>query len=102
MGRYSNTRSKEKIVKRGEKDKVNYNITSLKSTKYDLVTISDKDIFVITQDGDRLDILAQKYYGDVNLWWYIAKANNLKFMTLPIGTRLRIPSDAGRAFAKGR
>ena len=71
MGRYSNTRSKEKIVKRGEKDKVNYNITSLKSTKYDLVTISDKDIFVITQDGDRLDILAQKYYGDVNLWWYI-------------------------------
>ena len=44
MGRYSNTRSKEKIIKRGEKDKVNYNITSLKSTKYDLVPISDKGV----------------------------------------------------------
>ena len=102
MGRYSNTRTQSKIVKRGEKDKINYSVNSLKSTKYSSVPMSDKDIFVISQDGDRLDILAQKYYGDVNLWWYIAKANNLKFITLPIGTRLRIPADAGRAYAQGR
>ena len=90
MGRYSNTRTNSKIVKRGEKDKINYNVNSLKSTKYQQVPMSDRDIFVISQSGDRLDILAQKYYGDVNLWWYIAKANNLTFMTLPPGTRLRI------------
>ena len=102
MGRYSNTRTNSKIVKRGEKDKINYNVNSLKSTKYQQVPMSDRDIFVISQSGDRLDILAQKYYGDVNLWWYIAKANNLKFITLPIGTRLRIPADTGRAYAQGR
>ena len=50
--------------------------------------------------GDRLDQLANQFYGDVNFWWYIAKANGLKFMTLPPGTRLRIP--ATTEYATGR
>ena len=54
------------------------------------------------KETDRLDHLANQFYGDINLWWYIAKANNLKFITIPIGSRLRIPVDAGRAYSVGR
>ena len=82
MSRYENT--KYKINKN--------NIKSFGTTIYREIPERDDDIWVITQHGDRLDQLAHQFYGNVNLWWYIAKANNLKFMTLPIGTSLRIPS----------
>ena len=64
------------------------------------IPIKDSDIFVFPVYGERFDNIAQKYYGDVNLWWYIAKANNLTFMTIPIGTSLRIPQDARYAIGK--
>ena len=50
--------------------------------------------------GDRLDHLAHQFYGDVSLWWYIAKANNLKFMTVPTGISLRIPGSTNYAIGK--
>lgn len=45
--------------------------------------------------GERLDVLAHKYYGDEDYWWVIALANRIMdpFMMVP-GTRLRIPSEA--------
>jgi len=41
----------------------------------------------------RLDLIAHDFYGDVNLWWAIALANNIDQIPtdMPIGTRLRIP-----------
>ena len=90
MARYEHSRIKEGKVIRGKSPKP-YNITSFGTTIYSSIPETDSDIYVITQHGDRLDNLAQQFYGDVNLWWYIAKANNLTFMTLPIGTSLRIP-----------
>ena len=48
-------------------------------------------MFFIAQQGDRLDLLAQRFYKDASLWWYIARANNLKTMNVPAGTSLRIP-----------
>lgn len=45
------------------------------------------------QLGDRLDLLAYKYYGDAQLWWVILDANP-KYMTpfeIPIGVSLLIP-----------
>ncbi len=30
---------------------------------------------VVTQDGDRFDSLATRYYKDASKWWIIAKAN---------------------------
>ena len=59
---------------------------------YRSIPESDTDIYVITQHGDRLDLLANEYYGDPHLWWYIAKANNLKFNNLEPEVQLRIPS----------
>ena len=82
MGRYSNTKlSKNKK-----------NITKLSTTIYEDVPKLNTDIYVITQEGDRLDNLAFEYYQNQNLWWFIARANNLKTMNIPAGTKLRIPS----------
>jgi len=53
---------------------------------------SDIDIYIISKESDRLDLLAHKYYNDVTKWIYIAEANNI-FGTLYIepGTQIRIP-----------
>ena len=100
MNRYENVKIKKSIVKRGKRTSLSYNNTSKSTTLYSTIPESDNDIYVISQYGDRLDHLAHQYYGDVTLWWYIAKANHLKFMPIPPGTRLRIP--ATTQFALGR
>ncbi len=37
----------------------------------------DDDIYIITQETDRLDLLANEFYKDSSLWLIIATANNL-------------------------
>ena len=95
--RYENSRTHTKINRRGIKNNKMYNISSFKTVHYGVIPKSDNDIYVITQDGDRLDLLANQFYGDVNLWWYIAKANGLKFMTIAPVTSLRIPGSTDYA-----
>ena len=96
MARYEHTKIKQGIVTRGRSPKP-YNITSHSTTVYSSIPETDNDIYVITQHGDRLDNLAFQFYGDQSLWWYIAKANNLSFMTIPTGTSLRIPGTTNYA-----
>jgi nucleoid-associated protein YgaU len=59
------------------------------------VKAKDTDMYIISEAGDRLDLLAHKYYGDQNLWWVIATANNINDATFYVeeGVQLRIPSD---------
>tara|TARA_Y100001963_G_C6788243_1_gene454103 strand:+ start:4540 stop:4845 length:306 start_codon:yes stop_codon:yes gene_type:complete len=90
--RYEYTKSRNNLVSRGMKQKKVINDRSKSTTLYSSIPHSDNDIYVITQEGDRLDLLANQFYNNVNLWWYIAKANNLSFMTIPAGTSLRIPA----------
>ena len=54
---------------------------------------SDNDIYVITDDSDRLDLLANQFYGDSTAWPIIATANNIGLGTLYIeaSKQLRIP-----------
>ena len=54
---------------------------------------NENDIYFYTVQGDRLDLIADEYYGDVSLWVLIATANKLGKGTLypPPGTQLRIP-----------
>ena len=59
---------------------------------YKSVPESSEDVYVMTQVGDRFDLLANQYYGDPHLWWYIAKANNMKFNNIEVGTTVRIPA----------
>ena len=77
---------------------VNYNENSGQNTGkyyattiYDVVPEKDDDMYFISQHGDRCDNLAQRFYGDSNFWWFIARVNNLNTMNIPIGTSLRIP-----------
>jgi nucleoid-associated protein YgaU len=56
-------------------------------------TVDDK--YIIGRQGDRLDNLAHKYYGDSRLWWILARANYLGKgdLSVPIGKQLRIPTE---------
>jgi hypothetical protein len=55
----------------------------------------DTDIYIITQETDRLDTLARQYYNDPSLWWIIAQANNINSPSIGLepGIQLRIPAD---------
>ena len=66
-----------------------------KPTMYPKIPIKDSDIFIYPKFGDRLDNLAHKYYGDVSLWWIIAKANGLDKaeIGLNVEKQIRIPTD---------
>ena len=62
--------------------------------KYPDIPLSVSDIYVITQKGDRYDLLADQYYGDSTLWWVISIANESfqqNSMILPEGQQIRIP-----------
>ena len=67
----------------------------LGSVLYPKIKPNDNDMYIISQQGDRLDILASKYYNESSLWWIIAVANNLNDASLHIeeGKQLRIPSN---------
>ena len=59
------------------------------------IPIKDTDIFVFPLYGDRFDTLAQRYYDNSNLWWIIAKANEIgngKIAPDP-EKKLRIPTE---------
>ena len=55
----------------------------------------DDDIYIITQETDRLDLLANEFYKDSSLWWIIAQANNLNAVNIGLdaGVQLRIPKN---------
>ena len=87
MSRYRNTktvRDDDKIIK-------------YETTIYKKVPEANTDIYVITQSGDRLDSLANQFYGDAKLWWFIAHTNNINTMNLEAGVRLRISLDLEKA-----
>jgi nucleoid-associated protein YgaU len=80
MARYENTRKQKK-------NKKNYYTTTI----YKKVIEKNTDSYFITQEGDRCDNLAVRFYGDPNFWWFIAKVNNLTTNNIPAGTSIRIP-----------
>ena len=67
MGRYDNTSIT--VNRKGKRVRT--------PTLYPEIPLSDSDQFIFPKDGDRLDNIAFKYYGDASLWWIIAKANEL-------------------------
>ena len=64
--RYNNTK---KIVKDG--------VRVYTTTFYPKIPLQDSDKYIAVTRGQRLDTLADQYYGDTTLWWIISKANNL-------------------------
>ena len=93
MNRYGNT--KKKIDK---DDKIVYS-----TTYYPPIPIEDADAFIRTVFGTRIDMLAHEYYGDVSLWWIIAKANGIRGqVAFKPGTLLRIPGNISKIFGNFR
>jgi hypothetical protein len=72
-----------------------------KSTRYPELPKDVNDTYAITTDGDRLDLLAQQFYGDVNLWWIIASGNPdiipQNSLSIPVGREIRIPYNVSLA-----
>jgi len=63
---------------------------------YPNIPLSENDVYIITNIGDRLDSLAYSYYNDSTLWWVISMANNnaTRGALYPTpGTQLRIPTN---------
>ena len=82
--RYSNIETKLKIGKGRVYD----------CTLLPYVNPTDSDIVIMTQQGDRLDLLANEYYSDSSMWWIIALKINLTDidLTMKEGIILRIPT----------
>ena len=84
MKRYATTR--RKIDKTG--------IQVYSTTYYPEIPLENEDKFIHAVDGDRLDTLAHRYYGNMTLWWIIAKANGIKGKpALSSDEIIRIPGD---------
>jgi hypothetical protein len=78
--------------KKVEKDGNIKYVRRLSTIMYPDFTTSD-DTRILSQEGDRLDLLAKEFYGDESLWFMIAKANNLGkgSLDVPAGKIIRIP-----------
>tara|TARA_R100000988_G_C3936924_1_gene134258 strand:+ start:459 stop:764 length:306 start_codon:yes stop_codon:yes gene_type:complete len=87
MSRYNNTRLKRKPS--GER--------VYSYTLYPKIPIKNSDVFITPTYGDRLELLANKYYKDPTLWWIIAQANGIKGFTALYPNnfkgQLRIPTE---------
>lgn len=88
MGRYENI----------PEQKSDSNKRVRRSTLMPTINPSLDDIYIITTLGDRLDLLAYRYYGNVSYWWIIAHANpeskvGKGTMMVPLGIQLRIPQN---------
>lgn len=67
-----------------------------RDSKYPAIPLSTSDIYVITVDGDRYDLLANQYYNDSTLWWIISIANSFlpqNSIFIPRGSQIRIPQN---------
>ena len=86
------------IKKYKNKDKKSY----YKNIEYPNIPISPKDIYIISKGTDRLDLLANDYYGDSNAWWIIVKANPDKIqrdsLFLNPGIQIRIPMNVREVY----
>ena len=82
--------SRYKITKQ-IKDKNGVRIAS--TTIIPPMPLSENDIYIQVVSSERLDLLANKFYGDSSLWWAIAASNGLGKGTfaVPENTKLRIP-----------
>ena len=63
-------------------------------TLYPSVTLSNEDYYIIARDQDRMDLVAQDFYGDSTLWWIISVANTFRQDSLipKPGSQIRIPA----------
>ena len=68
-----------------------------RALKYPEIPLSIEDLYITTTDGDRLDLLANQFYQDVDMWWIIAIANpgvvKRDTFNLKPGLEIRVPAN---------
>jgi|TARA_B110000908_G_scaffold86877_1_gene103762 hypothetical protein len=68
-----------------------------KNIEYPVIPVSSNDVYIISKIGDRLDLLANDFYNDPQLWWVISRANpdkiNRDSFFIDSGLQIRIPTD---------
>lgn len=81
--------AKLRTIKRDGESKSYHEVTNPSP----LVDVSSCQLFKVTGIYiNRLDLIADKFYGDAALWWYIAKQNGItNFEVVPADTVLQIP-----------
>ena len=76
----------------------------LNRIEYPVIPVRDTDLFIQGQYGKRLDNLAFEYFGNVELWWIIARANpecqTNGSMYMNPNKQYRIPTDIGQILAE--
>lgn len=70
------------------------NIEFWTSPKYSDYVIRPDDMYYVVTASDRIDLLAYRFYGNAELWQFIAHVNNLYNLPsdLKPGLEIRIPS----------
>jgi hypothetical protein len=70
------------------------NKSRLETTIVPVMPPGDTDTYIQTTSPERLDKLANTFYGTATLWWLIASVNGLGKGTLvvPANSTIRIPS----------
>lgn len=68
------------------------------TTYYPVIPLDSTDIYITSSEGEYLDSLSKRYYGDESYWWIIANANNLGNgkLSVPVGKQIRIPGNLPR------
>jgi len=94
MKRYKNTKTSKSTPKY---DSNGQSLLKCDTTIYETVPHRNDDIYVVTQVGDRFDNLANQFYGDPSLWWFIARTNNMVTMNVEVGKTIRIPTSTAKA-----
>ena len=68
-----------------------------KNLKYPEIPLSVNDLYITTTSGDRLDLLADQFLNNVDLWWIITTANpdiiRRDSFNLRPGMEIRIPDN---------
>jgi hypothetical protein len=68
--------------------------------RYPEIPYTSTDLYVSTVSGDRLDLLAHQFLGDVDYWWIISTANpdiiRRDSFILDEGLEIRIPSNLSK------
>ena len=94
MDRYRN------ILKKRNQDRKRY----YRNSVYPSIPESLDDIYIMTEYGDRVDILSHQFYNDPSLWWIITIANPGKLKrdgyVCPPGLQIRIPLDPSPIIAE--
>ena len=87
--RYNTTR--KAVTKKYSNETTHKKKHRYQTTIYNKVPEKNSDMYFVATKGDRCDILADRFYGDSKLWWFIARVNHLNTMHIPAGISLRIP-----------